>query len=148
MRSPFITAAVQVVPMPSRPRPSLAACIISAFAATTALRKAAESGTLGASSASTFTAISEATSPASWPPMPSHTANSGGVTTKLSSLWSRTQPMSVRLPKLLTCAAFLYFLDDAIKCLDSIFRLVLAGRGSCAPSWLPARCIAFAPRLP
>ena len=44
-------------------------------------------------------AISDATSPAAWPPMPSATTNSGGATTRLSSLWSRTHPTSVRLPK-------------------------------------------------
>ena len=94
--------AVRVVPIPSRPRPSRAARMISRFASSTACSRAAPSRSFGASSASTFTAISEATSPAAWPPMPSATANSGGATTKLSSLWSRTQPTSVRLPNVVT----------------------------------------------
>ena len=97
-RSPSSIAAVQVVPMPSRPRPSCAAFRIAWFAAWTARPSSFASGCSGARSAMTLTAISDATSPAAWPPMPSATTNSGGATTSESSLWSRTQPTSVLLP--------------------------------------------------
>ena len=100
-RSPSSIAAVHVVPMPSRPTPSCTPRSTARFAATTALPSAFASGWAGACSASTFTAISDATSPAACPPMPSATANSGGETTRLSSLWSRRHPTSVRLPKVL-----------------------------------------------
>ena len=88
-----------VVPMPARPRFSLAARMTARFASSTARPSALASGVRGAFSLSTVMAISDATSPAAWPPMPSATANSGGATMRLSSLWSRTQPTSVRLPK-------------------------------------------------
>ena len=85
--------------MPARPRPLAAPSMTLRFACSTAAASAASSGVEGASSAREETAMVLATSPAAWPPMPSATAKSGNRMTKESSLWSRTQPTSVREPQ-------------------------------------------------
>ena len=82
--------------MPGRPTPWAAALMMAMLAARTALASPSPSGELGAFSSRVLMAISLATSPASWPPMPSATTNSGVAAMKLSSLCSRTQPTSVR----------------------------------------------------
>ena len=69
---PSMYAAVAVHPMPGRPTPFMAALAASMDAAS-----CAASADLGPVLAMVSTAIALATSPAAWPPMPSHTQKSG-----------------------------------------------------------------------
>ena len=66
--------------MPGLPMPLLAASMMAAFAASMAAPNSAGSAVLGAILAIVSTAMELATSPAAWPPMPSHTQNSGDCT--------------------------------------------------------------------
>ena len=67
------------------------------LAARTMLASCASAGSLDSPAPSTAsTATADATSPAFAPPIPSATANSGGLTTSESSLALRCRPTSVR----------------------------------------------------
>ena len=71
----------------------------AALADSTAAPSAMSSACSGAMAPIVSTAILLATSPAAWPPMPSHTQNSGARTRKESSFWPRTRPTSERAPQ-------------------------------------------------
>ena len=63
--------------MPGLPTPFTAASMMAALAASMEAASCAASADLGPVLAMVSTAIALATSPAAWPPMPSHTQNSG-----------------------------------------------------------------------
>ena len=84
--------------MPGLPMPFCAPSMTAVLADSTAAPRRTSSATPGATRPMVSTAIAEATSPAAWPPMPSHTAKTGARKRKESSLWARTKPTSERAP--------------------------------------------------
>ncbi len=98
MRLPSMSAAEAVQPMPGLPRPSSAPLITARLAASIAAPRRVSSAVAGAFSPMVSTAIELATSPAAWPPMPSHTAKHGVRMRNESSLWLLTRPTSERAP--------------------------------------------------
>ena len=99
MRFPSMRAADAVQPMPGLPRPSSAPLMTARLAASMAAPRRVSSAVAGAFSPMVSTAIELATSPAAWPPMPSHTAKQGVRMRNESSLWLRTRPTSERAPQ-------------------------------------------------
>src|SRR5215210_6310716 len=92
-------------------------------------------GSLDSPAASTAsTATAEATSPAFAPPMPSATANSGGLTNRESSFAVRWRPTSLRPAcstmrsaiRLLLVAVFAVADPDGVRHLQALGRLHLA----------------------
>src|ERR687897_2875617 len=105
------------------------------FASRTMPASCASAGSLESRASSTAsTASADATSPALAPPMPSATANSGGLTTSESSLALRCRPTSVRpacstmrsATRLLLVAVFAVADPDRIRHLQALRGLHLA----------------------